>query len=86
MKLKYLSLFILFFLIIKFPSWSGSQHRNPSSAIYHELLKLRETQRVLYIAAHPDDENTRLIAYLGNHTHAEVGYLSLTREIGRAHV
>ncbi|QDH80486.1 PIG-L family deacetylase [Echinicola soli] len=82
MKLKHLSLFILFFLILNGTSWSYERPRYPSSTIYHQLLKLRETKRVLYIAAHPDDENTRLIAYLGNHTHAEVGYLSLTRGDG----
>jgi hypothetical protein len=53
-----------------------------SSEIYHQLLKLKETKRVLYIAAHPDDENTRLIAYLGNKEHAQVAYLSLTRGDG----
>ncbi|SHM86085.1 N-acetylglucosaminyl deacetylase, LmbE family [Cyclobacterium lianum] len=52
------------------------------SDIYHKLLKLKETKRVLYVAAHPDDENTRLIAYLSNAAHAEVGYLSLTRGDG----
>lgn len=54
----------------------------PSSTIYHQLLRLKETKRVLYVAAHPDDENTRLIAYLVNGEHAEVGYLSLTRGDG----
>ncbi len=53
-----------------------------SSQLYHQLLKLRETKRVLYVAAHPDDENTRMIAYLANGEHAEVGYLSLTRGDG----
>ena len=42
-----------------------------SSQLYHQLLKLRETKRVLYVAAHPDDENTRMIAYLANGEHAE---------------
>ncbi|HEU0136672.1 MAG TPA: PIG-L family deacetylase [Flavobacterium sp.] len=37
---------------------------------------------VLYIAAHPDDENTRLISYMANHTKARTGYLSLTRGDG----
>ncbi|NVJ86068.1 MAG: PIG-L family deacetylase [Algoriphagus sp.] len=54
----------------------------PSSSLFHELLKLRETNRVLYVAAHPDDENTRLIAYLANETKAQVAYLSLTRGDG----
>ena len=34
---------------------------------------------VLYIAAHPDDENTRLLAYLANVRHLDVAYLSMTR-------
>jgi len=54
----------------------------PSSEIYHQLLQLKETKRVLYIAAHPDDENTRLIAALGNGEHVQVAYLSLTRGDG----
>ncbi|WP_346819429.1 PIG-L family deacetylase [Rapidithrix thailandica] len=37
---------------------------------------------VLYIAAHPDDENTRLIAYLANEKGFETRYLSLTRGDG----
>src|SRR5690554_1582629 len=53
-----------------------------SSKIYHDLLRLKETKRVLYVAAHPDDENTRMITYLGNHEHAQVAYLSLTRGDG----
>ena len=54
----------------------------PSSALYHDLLKFKETKRVLYVAAHPDDENTRLIGYLANKEHAQVAYLSLTRGDG----
>jgi len=53
-----------------------------SSERYHLLLQLRETKRVLYVAAHPDDENTRMIAYLANGEHADVAYLSLTRGDG----
>ncbi|WP_225587012.1 PIG-L family deacetylase [Algoriphagus sp. Y33] len=54
----------------------------PSSQIYHQLLQLKETKRVLYVAAHPDDENTQLIAALGNGEHVQVAYLSLTRGDG----
>ncbi|MCH7408360.1 PIG-L family deacetylase [Belliella sp. DSM 111904] len=56
--------------------------QNPSSKLYHELLKLQETKRILFVAAHPDDENTRLISYLANGEHAQVAYLSLTRGDG----
>jgi LmbE family N-acetylglucosaminyl deacetylase len=54
----------------------------PSSEIYHQLLQLKETKRVLYVAAHPDDENTQLISTLRNGEHVEVAYLSLTRGDG----
>jgi LmbE family N-acetylglucosaminyl deacetylase len=36
----------------------------------------------LYVAAHPDDENTRLISYLTHNIHANTAYLSLTRGDG----
>lgn len=45
-------------------------------------MRFKETKRILFVAAHPDDENTRLIAYLANAEHAEVAYLSLTRGDG----
>jgi LmbE family N-acetylglucosaminyl deacetylase len=37
---------------------------------------------VLYVAAHPDDENTRLIAWLAREKKYRTGYLSLTRGDG----
>lgn len=45
----------------------------------HALDRLGRTARVLYVAAHPDDENTRLLTYLANGEHLNVAYLSLTR-------
>ncbi len=53
-----------------------------STEIVHELKKLTNPARVLYVAAHPDDENTRLISYLSNGAGAETAYLSLTRGDG----
>ena len=53
-----------------------------SSAIMHELKKLKTVGSVLYVAAHPDDENTRLIAWLANEKMLRTGYLSLTRGDG----
>lgn len=46
------------------------------------LRKLKTCGTVLYVAAHPDDENTRLIAYLARERHLDVYYLSLTRGDG----
>lgn len=56
----------------------------PASVILKELhaLKPREIPRILYVAAHPDDENTRMIAALANNNQYEVAYLSLTRGDG----
>jgi len=48
-------------------------------ALAHALDRVATTGRVLYIAAHPDDENTRLLAYLANVRHLGVGYLAMTR-------
>jgi len=45
----------------------------------HALDRLAGTARVLYVAAHPDDENTRLLAYLANARHVTAAYLSMTR-------
>jgi LmbE family N-acetylglucosaminyl deacetylase len=50
--------------------------------LYHQIEKLNFLGSVLYIAAHPDDENTRLISYLSNEKNARTGYLSLTRGDG----
>ena len=53
-----------------------------SGAILHRMQKLGVVGSVLYVAAHPDDENTRLIAYLSNGKMVRTGYLSLTRGDG----
>src|SRR6267154_1936310 len=46
------------------------------------LKKLTVVGSALYVAAHPDDENTALIAYLGNERLYRTGYLSMTRGDG----
>lgn len=53
-----------------------------AGALAHALDRLSNTGRVLYVAAHPDDENTRLLSYLANHRHVTAAYLSLTRGSG----
>jgi len=53
-----------------------------SNQIFEKVQKLNFLGTVLYVAAHPDDENTRLIAYLSNEVKARTGYLSLTRGDG----
>ena len=46
------------------------------------LEKLNVLGRVLYVAAHPDDENTNLISYWANGQLYDTAYLSLTRGDG----
>jgi hypothetical protein len=53
-----------------------------SSEILSQIKKLNVVGSVLYIAAHPDDENTKLLAYLSNEKKYRTGYLSLTRGDG----
>ena len=54
----------------------------PAQAILQELRSFRELGSVLYIAAHPDDENTQLIAYLARGRGYRTAYLSVTRGDG----
>jgi LmbE family N-acetylglucosaminyl deacetylase len=53
-----------------------------ASEVLQQLKKLNVLGSVLYVAAHPDDENTRLLAYLANEKLCRTGYLSLTRGDG----
>ncbi|MDN4164033.1 PIG-L family deacetylase [Cytophagales bacterium LB-30] len=53
-----------------------------SSEILQALHKAKTFRTVLYVAAHPDDENTRLIAWLSKEQHTRTAYLSLTRGDG----
>ena len=53
-----------------------------ASEILHKMQKLNVLGSVLYIVAHPDDENTRLIAWLANGKKVRTGNLSLTRGDG----
>lgn len=55
---------------------------SPPGKILAQLEKLQSKGKVLYVAAHPDDENTRLISFLVNQQHFRTAYLSLTRGDG----
>ena len=54
----------------------------PSAKIYGELIKLKSLTSVLYVAAHPDDENTRLLSWLATGRHIRTAYMSITRGDG----
>src|SRR5678816_228634 len=47
-----------------------------------QMNRLNVLGSVLYLAAHPDDENTRLIAYFSKDKLYRTGYLSITRGDG----
>lgn len=53
-----------------------------AAALLDEIESLREPGRVLYVAAHPDDENTQLLSWLTHERGFEAAYLSLTRGDG----
>ncbi len=79
--MKKISLFILSICVTVLANAQAPKSYT-SSEILLQLKKLNTVGSVLYIAAHPDDENTRLIAYLANEKCLRTGYLSLTRGDG----
>ena len=77
-KVKTLLLSLFLFQSI----WGQKPQKPNSSEIYNQIQKLNFLGSVLYIAAHPDDENTKLISYFSNEKKARTAYLSLTRGDG----
>ncbi|QWT86236.1 PIG-L family deacetylase [Chryseobacterium sp. PCH239] len=77
---KVSTIFILGFYTV----FCSAQQVRPSqsSEIYREIKTLKHLPKVLYLAAHPDDENTGLLSWLINDQNVETGYLSLTRGDG----
>lgn len=73
---------LLLTMLLIVPAFSQPGRQPDASEILVKLNKLNFLGSVLYVAAHPDDENTRLIAYLENDQYARVAYLSLTRGDG----
>ena len=77
-------LIILFFIFFNVSAISFAQKPKKlnTSEIYESIKKLNFLGSVLYVAAHPDDENTRLISYMSNKLKARTAYLSVTRGDG----
>lgn len=75
--------YILFSILLLGLNGMAQQPAKPNAIeIYNQIQKLNFLGSVLYVAAHPDDENTRLISYFSNEVKAQTGYLSLTRGDG----
>ncbi len=81
MNTKNILIFIVSLLLFQTTQAQRPEKLN-SSEIFQKIQKLNFLGSVLYVAAHPDDENTRLISYLSNTTKARTAYLSLTRGDG----
>ena len=73
---------VLLALLYMLPVLGQSPASYTSADIYLQLKKLKVLGSVLYFAAHPDDENTRLLAWLSRERLYRTGYLSLTRGDG----
>jgi LmbE family N-acetylglucosaminyl deacetylase len=76
--------FLLLFLILLIFQSTRAQSTDPlnASEIRLALKKLTKLGSVLYIAAHPDDENTALLATLAQDRCYRTAYLSITRGEG----
>jgi len=73
---------LLLTCLLSFTSQAQQPQKLNASEIHDAIKKLNFLGSVLYVAAHPDDENTRLISYMANHVKARTAYLSLTRGDG----
>lgn len=74
--MKQIAIFYLLFFI------GVGVNAQSSSEIFLKMKQFQKAGKVLYIAAHPDDENTQLLSYLVNNRHVETAYLSITRGDG----
>ncbi|HVE62107.1 MAG TPA: PIG-L family deacetylase, partial [Chitinophagaceae bacterium] len=77
-KIFTLILFSSFLIVVK----TSAQSNYTSADIFLGLRKLNVLGTVLYVAAHPDDENTRLLTYFSKDKLYRTGYLSITRGDG----
>jgi len=74
--------FLLIALVFTFNAHAQAPTTSNSADILLRMEKLNVLGSVLYIAAHPDDENTRLLAWLSKDRLYRTGYLSITRGDG----
>jgi len=82
MKRKITSFLLSFCLLFQFSQAQIVPATASSADIYQQLKKLNVLGSVLYIAAHPDDENNGLLPYLAKEKLYRTAYLSLTRGDG----
>ena len=82
--MKFVVKYFLLFSVFSFRSSLFAQvpATHNSADIFMQLKKMNVLGSVLYIAAHPDDENNGLLPYLAKEKLYRTGYLSLTRGDG----
>ena len=81
--MKFYAKFLLAAAMLALPSLLCAQSGQPHAGqILQGIQKLNVLGNVLYLAAHPDDENTRFIAWCANEKLLNTSYLSLTRGDG----
>jgi LmbE family N-acetylglucosaminyl deacetylase len=80
--MKFFTTSFLLTIVLFLKGVSQTPKSYTSSEILQNIKKLNVLGSVLYIAAHPDDENTRLLGYLANEKMYRTGYLSITRGDG----
>ena len=73
---------LLLSAFLSFSAVAQKQHQMSSGEILHAIKKLNVLGSVLYVAAHPDDENTRLIAHMAKERQYQTAYLAMTRGDG----
>ena len=71
-----------FLFLLQFSSNAQDHIEVSSSEILHDIEGLKSVGCALYMAAHPDDENTKVIAYLAQEMQLKTAYLALTRGDG----
>ncbi|SEA27016.1 PIG-L family deacetylase [Psychroflexus halocasei] len=79
--MKYSASLIFSILLLQF-TFAQQPSKPTSGEVFQQLKSLNFLGNVLYIAAHPDDENTAFISYFSNQVNARTAYLSLTRGDG----
>ncbi len=89
-KFKFFVAFLVLFSIFRFPFTSDAQVRaiydRGSAGLGQQLKRLQTTASAMHTGAHPDDEDSGLLAYLARKEMAKTSYLSLNRGDGGQNV
>ncbi len=80
--MKFFKFIMILLLFIAYQADAQKPVVYNTAEIRQMLKKLNVLGTVLYVAAHPDDENTRMIGYFANEEMYRTGYLSATRGDG----